>query len=121
MDYFHCYLSNCQAEAWLILLDSIRAQFWTGLVTMACWNASGYGRRRWKFYSEVHSMLLVMVLSATTSSTGLEKLEWSWWPNGKLKGRSLVPIGTTLQGILSLLKNTFFGFHMSSWNGFHHT
>ena len=34
-------------------------------------------------------MLLVMVLNATTSSTGLEKLEWSWWTNGKLKERSL--------------------------------
>ena len=30
-------------------------------------------------------MLLVMVLNATTSSTGPDKLEWSWWTNGKTK------------------------------------
>ena len=52
-------------------------------------------------------MLLVMVLNATTSSTGPEKPEWSWWTNGKLKERSLMPTGTILQGILSFLKNTF--------------
>ena len=31
-----------------------KGQFWTGQMTMVCWNASGNGRRRWKFYSEVH-------------------------------------------------------------------
>ena len=45
--------------------------------------------------------------SATTSSIGQEKQTWSWWIYGKQKERSLRPIGTTLQGILRFLKNTF--------------
>ena len=53
MDYFHSYLSDCQTETWLILLESIRYQFWTGQMTMAWWNASGNGRKRWKFHSKV--------------------------------------------------------------------
>ena len=105
MDYFHCYLSDCQAETWLILLESIRHQFWTGQMKMAWWNASVNGRKRWKFYSEVHSMLPAMESSANMSSIGPEKQEWSGWTNEKLKERSLMPKGTTLQGILNFSKN----------------
>ena len=100
MDYFHCYLSDCQAETWLILLELIRDQFWTGQMTMACWNISGNGGKKWKSYSEVHSTLSTMESSATTSSIGLEKQEWSWWTNGKLKERVPMPTEMNLTGIL---------------------
>ena len=55
-------------------------------------------------YSEVHSMLPMMESSATMSSIGLEKQEWSWWTNGKLKERSPMPTETTLTGIFTLFE-----------------
>ena len=52
-------------------------------------------------------MLLVMVSNATTSSTGLEKLEWNWWTNRKQKERLLMPTETTLQDTVNFLRNIF--------------
>ena len=78
-----------------------------GLMTMVWWNTSGNGRRRWKFYSEDLSMLLVMVLSAATSSTGLKNPEWSWLTSGKLKERLQKITEITLADTLNCLRNTF--------------
>ena len=73
-------------------------------MTMSCWNISGNGGKRWKFYSEVHSTLPTIESSATTSSIGLKKQEWSWWTNGKLKEISLMPTEMRLRGILLLFE-----------------
>ena len=45
------------------------------------------GRRKWKFCSEVHSTLPVMLWNATTSFTGQVSLAWSWWTSGRIEGK----------------------------------
>ena len=55
---------------------------------MDCWNASGNGRRKWKFCSEVHSTLPMMPRNETTSFTGQASLAWSWWTSGKFPNSS---------------------------------
>ena len=80
------------SEPWLILLEWIRDQFLTGQMTMTWCNISENGRKRWKFSSEVLSLMPMMQSNATTSFTGQGKQAWSWWTSGKLKRRSQMTI-----------------------------
>ena len=73
---------------------------------MVCWNASGNGRKRWKFSSAgpLHSAcdgVKCNYIIYWSEETGMELVD-KW----ETEGKTTEAIGTTLQGTLNFLQNT---------------